>query len=368
MAYHWQLPDWPNFTYRTEDIQPLITDFARETGEMNGVLLALPGNVQEEISLQLMLAEAVNTSEIEGEYLSREDVMSSIRNNLGLNETPEYVKDRRASGVARLMVDVRRSYAAPLNIAMLKEWHKDLLENAKNINTGEWRQGTAPMQVISGAPGKEIIHYEAPPSAIVPKEMERFVKWFNNVDFDINGDIAHAILKSTIAHLYFESIHPFEDGNGRIGRAIAEKALSQSLRRPVMLSLSKIIEKNRKAYYEALKKAQRSLEITDWIRYFAMVIIEAQKDAKSMVQFILKKARFFDRYKDQLNSRQLKAVNKMLDAGEEGFEGGMTARKYISITQTSKPTATRDLQHLHEIGAFTQEGAGRSVKYHLNIP
>jgi Fic family protein len=170
-----------------------------------------------------------------------------------------------------------------------------------------------------------------------------------------------------VAHLYFESIHPFEDGNGRIGRAIAEKALSQSLGRPVMLSLSKIIEGNKSAYYNALKEAQKSLEITGWINYFASVVLEAQRDAKAMVEFTLKKAQFFDRYKYQLNERQLKAINKMMQKGTEGFEGGMTAGKYISITKTSKATATRDLQQLHTIGVLIQEGAGRSVSYQLNL-
>ncbi|HEX8022734.1 Fic family protein, partial [Mucilaginibacter sp.] len=198
-------------------------------------------------------------------------------------------------------------------------------------------------------------------------EMEGFVKWYNNAAFPLKGEVAEAVLKSAVSHLYFESIHPFEDGNGRIGRAIAEKALSQSIGRPVMLSLSKIIEYNKAAYYAALKEAQRSLDITAWINYFASVILEAQRDAKAMVQFTLKKAQFFDRYKHQLNERQLKAINKMLEKGADGFEGGMTAKKYIGISKASKATATRDLQQLQEMGVFVQEGAGRSVKYQLDL-
>lgn len=152
-----------------------------------------------------------------------------------------------------------------------------------------------------------------------------------------------------------------------IGRALAEKALSQSLGRPIMLSLSKTIEQHKTAYYTALKEAQRSLEINNWIEYFASVIVEAQRDAKSVVQFTLQKAKFFDIYRHKLNDRQLKAVNKMIEKGEEGFEGGMTAKKYISITKTSKATATRDLQELQSIGVFVQEGFGRSVRYQLNL-
>ncbi len=367
MLYNWQIQDWPNFTYNFEEIQPLIVLFAHETGEVNGIIQGLPDQLQQETVLQLMLTEAIKTSEIEGEYVSREDVMSSIRNNFGWNETPVHIKDQQAAGVAQLMVEVRKSFSEPLSTDMLKQWHKLLMANASHIKAGEWRQGTAPMQIVSGAYGKEVVHFEAPPSAAVPKQIENFITWFNHVDFKTEGNVAQGVLKSAIAHLYFESVHPFEDGNGRIGRAIAEKALSQSLKKPVMLSLSKTIEKNKKIYYEELKKAQRTLEITGWLKYFATVIVEAQADARLMVQFTLKKARYFDQYKKQLNERQLKVIHKMLDKGAEGFAGGMTAKKYITITGTSKATATRDLQYLYEIGALVAEGLGRSVRYQLSI-
>jgi len=369
MVYNWQLQGWPDFTYDVAAVQPLILAFAQETGEVNGLIQGLPDTLKQETLLQLMLSEAVKTSEIEGEYLSREDVMSSIRNNLGLNDTPIYVKDQRTSGVAQLMVAVRKDFQEPLTMDTLKGWHQLLFAaTTSRVNPGEWRQGDAPMQVVSGAYGREIIHYEAPPSVRVPEEMERFVGWYNSATFPLQGQVPEAILKSAIAHLYFESIHPFEDGNGRIGRAIAEKALSQSLGRPVMLSLSKTIEANKKAYYDALKEAQRGLDITAWMVYFANVILDAQLDAKAMVLFTLKKAQFYDLYKNRIDQRQWKAINKMLDKGVEGFEGGMTAKKYMGITKVSKATATRDLQQLHELGVLVQEGAGRSVRYQLNLP
>lgn len=367
MTYNWQLPEWPHFSYSLAEVQLLIMNFAKETGEINGIIQALPEEMQLDNLLQLMLSEAIKTSEIEGEYLSREDVMSSIRNNLGLNESPVAIKDQQAGGIGLLMVEVRRSFQEPISMRMLRYWHQLLMENSKQINAGEWRSGTEPMQVISGAYGKEIVHYEAPPSIQVGNEMLHFVDWFNSVEFGLGGDVADAVLRAAIAHLYFESIHPFEDGNGRIGRAIAEKALSFSLGRPVMLSLSKAIEKDRKRYYAELKKAQTGLEITEWIVYFASIILEAQKDAKVMVQFTLKKALFFDRYKSQLNERQLKVINKMLASGADGFEGGITAAKYMKIAKISKATATRDLQHMHEIGVLIQEGLGRSVRYQLTV-
>lgn len=367
MTYNWQNPEWPGFFFETTDIQPFILEFAKETGEINGIIQGLPDQLKQETLLQLMMSEAVKTSEIEGEYISREDVLSSLRNNLGLNEMPVHVKDRRATGIAQLMTEVRKSFQEPLTTTMLKTWHSLLMSGTRNINPGVWRTGIAPMQVISGAVGREVVHYEAPPSEQVPSEMEAFVEWYNSAVFTLKGEIAEGVLKSAIAHLYFESIHPFEDGNGRIGRAVAEKALSQSLKRPVMLSLSKAIEKNKKDYYKALKEAQRTLNITRWINYFAIVILEAQRDAKIMVQFTLKKARFFDRYREEFNERQTKAVLKIMERGADGFEGGMTAKKYMGITQASKATATRDLQQLYDLGVFRREGGGRSVRYQLNL-
>lgn len=367
MEYNWQLQGWPKFSFEITEIQPLVLEFAKENGEINGMILGLPNHLKQETLLQLMMLEAIKTSEIEGEYISREDVFSSLRNNLGLNDIPVPVKDRRATGIAQLMTEVRKSFQEPLSIDTLKTWHNLLMAGTKNVNRGEWRSGNAPMQVISGAVGREVVHFEAAPSEQVPAEMEAFVRWYNSAVFPLKGEIAEAVQKSAIAHLYFESIHPFEDGNGRIGRAVAEKALSQSLNRPVTLSLSKTIEKNKKDYYNALKEAQRSLDITSWIQYFTQVILDAQRDAKSMVQFTLKKSQFFDRYRDKLNERQSKAVLKVMEQGAEGFEGGMTARKYMSITRASKATATRDLQQLYDLGVFIRQGGGRSARYQLNF-
>jgi Fic family protein len=176
-------------------------------------------------------------------------------------------------------------------------------------------------------------------------------------------------VRSALAHLYFETIHPFEDGNGRIGRAIAEKTISQRIGRPVLLALSKTIEANRAAYYNALKTAQRSNEITEWIIYFVDVIIAAQTDAEQQIDFALKKARFFDDFRDKLSDRQTKVIKRVLEEGPEGFKGGITARKYGSLTKISKATATRDLQHLLAIGALliSNEGGGRNTSYMLNL-
>lgn len=366
MTYIWQHENWPKFTYSVDKLQEIAISFAQEIGLVNGLVLGLNEALKQEALLELLISEAIKTSEIEGEYMSREDVMSSIKNNLGLQSYIP-VKDKRVSGIAKLMTEVSESIDQDLTVELLCYWHKLLLEHNSKINSGVWRTGAEPMQVISGAHGREEVHYEAPPSNRVPREMDQFIKWYHEHELPVKDVISKSILKSAIAHLYFETIHPFEDGNGRIGRALAEFTISQSLKSPVILSLSKAIEKEKNQYYEQLKVAQRNLDVTEWINYFAQVVLEAQIDAKELIQFTLLKSKFFDRYREQLNERQLKSINRMLKNGVDGFEGGMTAKKYMAITKVSKATATRDLQHMQEIGAFIQEGAGRSVRYHLAL-
>ena len=365
MRYNWELPDWPFFRYDTKVLEPLLYQFVLETGEISGLLKSLPEQVKQESLLEIMLLEAVKTSEIEGEFLSRQDIMSSIRNNLGLNQIPENVRDRKSQGIGALMVDVRKTYREPLTRATLMRWHEMVLAAAVHIQAGQWRSGSEPMQIISGTIGKETVHFQAPPSTQVPFEMERFIKWFNETGPGGENPLISGPVRAAIAHLYFESIHPFADGNGRIGRAIAEKALSQTLDRPLMLSLSRTIEADKKSYYAALELAQKSNEITEWIGYFADVVLNAQIESRQLIDFSLRKAQFFDKNGKLLNDRHLKVIKKIFEAGKDGFEGGMSAKKYMSITKTSKATATRDLQFLVQNGIFTPAGAGRSVRYNL---
>ena len=315
----------------------------------------------------MMVFEAVKTSEIEGEYISRKDVMSSIRNNLGLNAIAEQVGDKRAEGAASLMLDVRSTYEAPLTEATLFSWHAMLMNGAKRVKIGAWRDHEEPMQVVSGMIGKEVVHYEAPPSQSVPEEMRAFIEWFNDTGPLGKTPINKPAIRSAIAHLYFETIHPFEDGNGRIGRAISEKALSQGVGRPILLSLSKTIEAHKNQYYDALQAAQTSNEITPWVNYFVATVLDAQIEAEEQIAFTLKKTQFFDRYRRSLNERQLRVVKKMLEKGAEGFEGGMSAKKYMKITKTSKATATRDLQDLVEKGVLISIGAGRTSRYEIKL-
>lgn len=366
--YNWQQPDWPNFQYTLTGLEETLLAIAEKAGLIKGKLAHLADTQQTEALIDTLVEEAVKTSEIEGEYISRPDVRSSIKNKLGLVKPKIPIQDKRAQGMAELLLDVRDQFKESLTQKNLFAWHSMLFDSSKsNFKVGHWRTHEEPMQIVSSQKGKYIVHYEAPASNDVPQEMKQFIHWFNDTAPGSPQTIKFAPVRSAIAHLYFESIHPFEDGNGRIGRAIAEKALSQGFGYPVMISLSRAIEANKNAYYDALHKASKKNEITEWIRYFIDVILEAQHEVEQEINFILKKSAFFDAFKNELNERQLKVIRRMLESGVKGFEGGMSAKKYMSIAKTSKATATRDLQKLFSLGALKQIGSGRNVRYELNF-
>lgn len=369
VRYNWEQKNWPRFRFSIEKLESVLLLFAEKTGLAFGVLEGLDTEGKENLVIDILLAEAIKTSAIEGEFPNRKDVLSSIRKNLGLHVSAGHIKDRSAAGLGEMMIDLRKTFREPLSAEKLFSWHSLLMSENSRVEVGKWRTHTEPMQVISGASGKEKIHFEAPPSARVPAEMKAFIEWFNATAPGGKKEIRQAPVRSAIVHLYFESIHPFEDGNGRIGRALAEKALSQTVGRPVLLSLSRSIEANRKLYYHSLEKAQRNNDISDWVAYFVQCCLDAQTEAVQQIEFTLKKAKFFDRFKPQLNERQWRVVKRMLEEGHPGFEGGMNARKYTGIAKTSKATATRDMQYLLEAGVFVKKGGagGRSTSYVLNI-
>lgn len=294
--------------------------------------------------------------------------MSSLKKNLGIHEEqPRLVKDSRAKGIAKLMVAMRQTWNEPLSEAVLFSWNEMLMEGNRYVSAGCWRTGAEPMQVVSGALGKETVHFEAPPSEQVPDEMNRFIAWFNATNPEGEKAIRNPILRAALVHLYFESIHPSEDGNGRIGRILAEKALHQGLEQPILISLSQVIEVKRELYYDQLKQTQRSLQVDDWLRYFGDVVIKAQKKVEELIEFSLQKTKLFDSYSKELNEREMKALNRILDEGPAGFEGGMNAKKYMSLTGASKATATRDLQNLRDLRVLLAVGGGRSVYYQINL-
>lgn len=379
MKYSWQHPDWPNFTFDETQCRDILYQYALEAGRLSGGMSQLENTLQYDAYIDLMVSEAINTSQIEGERLDREDVRSSIKNFLGLSNPPTRVADPRAEGMAALMVDVRNSFAGELTKATLFHWHQLVLpqpENSllpRNLKVGQWRDSKEPMQIVSGPIGYEKVHYEAPPAHQVDTEINRFLGWFNRSnplkaerDILLSGPV-----RSAIAHLWFETIHPFDDGNGRVGRAIAEMALAQDLNRPPLLSLSTIIEKDKNAYYDGLNKAsQFNLDITEWVTWFVDSVLLAQQEAAQKIDFVLKKAKFWEKHQHtELNERQKKVLNKLFSAGSDGFEGGLSAKKYISITSSSKATATRDLGDLVEKEClYRLGGGGRNARYGLVLP
>lgn len=366
MAWNWQQADWPNFTYDLTALEPLETQFLLQSGEVVGAFKHVGARDQDAIRIELISEEAVKTSEIEGEILNRDSVQSSLRHQFGLGPVAANVLQAER-GIAKMMVDLYQHFARPLTHETMFAWHSLLLSGDTSIKTiGGYRDHEDPMQVVSGPIHKRTVHFEAPPAKAMPEEMKRFVTWFN----DTAPQRTHALpalTRAGLAHLYFVCIHPFEDGNGRIGRALAEKSLAQNLNHPSLIALAYTIERKRKDYYAALERNNKELEITDWLTYFARTAIEAQGSTISRVDFYVTKTKFYDRLRDQLNERQAKVIARMFKEGIDGFKGGLSAENYITITGTSRATATRDLQDLVEKGALRKTGELRHTRYHLAL-
>jgi Fic family protein len=367
MKYNWEQKDWRKFTYNKDVIEAYITIFSEKLGIAKGGLSFLDAKQHKDTLVDILVAEAIKTSEIEGEFLSRKDVVSSIKKNIGIPINSATVRDIRAKGIAEMVSVVHKDYESLLTEEMLFDWHKLMFQKNAIVNSGCWRVHEESMQVVSGRVGKEVIHFVAPPSSDVPKEMRLFIKWFNDTAPGGKKEIKFAALRSAIAHLYFESIHPFEDGNGRVGRSIAEKALLQTVGHPLLLSLSVSIEKDKSKYYESLRIGSKSNEITEWVKYFIETILDSFDNAEKLINFTLQKTRLFDKYKDVLTKNQFLVLKKMLSKGMDGYVGGMTAKKYMKITKVSKSTATREMGKLKDLGIFKIVGEGRSTSYLVNF-
>lgn len=364
--WNWQHPNWSNFEYNIAHITPSDTDFLQASGYFFGVLEHLNEEEQKNIRIEMLTTEALTTASIEGELLNRESVQVSLQRSFGIQGDFRKIPPAEY-GISQMMVAVYRQFADPLSHQVLFDWHTLIMGDRTDIQQkGGYRTHTEPMQIVSGRVYDPTVHFEAPPSAQVRQEMEQFIQWFNATA--PNGETPlPALIRAGIAHLYFVSIHPFEDGNGRVARALAEKALSQSLKKPALISLSSIIEKERNAYYQALKNSSYDSEITDWLNYFSGVVLNAQNDSKKRIFFILEKTRFYDRFQGKFNQRQEKVIRRIFAEGIAGFTGGLSARNYVSIAKTSPATATRDLQDLVKKGAFIVKGQSRSTRYYLNI-
>lgn len=367
MIWNWQQPDWPKFIWNRARLALAEQQFLVGGGVFVGTVKHLGEEERNQLTIEAMSTEALTTSEIEGEILDRASVQSSIQWQMGLAaDNPRVAPAER--GVSEMMVDLYRTFSTPLSEKVLFDWHQMLMKGRKDLtDIGRYRTSPEPMQVLSGAIGSPKIHFEAPPSAQVPSELKGFIDWFNRTAPG-SAEPLPAITRAGVAHLYFESIHPFEDGNGRIGRALAEKSLAQSLGQPSLIALAATILIRRAPHYAALEAANKENEITDWLAWFAGTTIEAQRRTIALVEFLIDKTKLLDRLSGQLNDRQQKALLRMFREGPEGFKGGLSAGKYSTITGASPATATRDLADLTEKGALIREGERRHARYRLGVP
>lgn len=379
----WRRADWPDLTYDARAAALDLADAYWMHGVLEGKAKAIGLGNTSQVALDALSDEVLATAAIEGERLSLDAVRSSVMRRLGLATSGPI--DRNVDALVDVISDATTAIDAPLDEDRLCRWQSALFPGGTSgihrIAVGRYRDHEDPMQIVSGRPGRELVHYEAPPSKDVPAQMERFLAWFAR-----SSPAAHAaglqadsgpispidgFARAAIAHLWFESIHPFEDGNGRIGRAIVEMAIRQHLRQPVRLySLSRQLLTSRSAYYEALNRVQRGeADVTTWVRWFARQCAAACRTASQMIDQVLEKRRFWERHEGSgLHERQRKVLQRLLDDGDGGFLGGLNAEKYMKLTGVSKATASRDLSEMVTSGQLWTSGVGKAVRYYVNVP
>ena len=362
--YNHELPNWPNFQWDQKKLFGLLAKLRHRQGRLMGRMEALGFSLRTEATLQTLTQDVLRSSEIEGEILDRDQVRSSIARRLGMETGALAPADRNVEGVVEMMLDATQNYRALLTTKRLFSWHASLFPTGysgmRKIEVGQWRNDArGPMQVISGALGRERIHFEAPGAKRLKKEMTLFLKWFNGTDG------TDPVLRAGLAHLWFVTIHPFDDGNGRIARAIADMALARSEQSSQRFySMSAQIRIERKTYYEKLERTQKGgLDITPWMEWFLGCLDRAFDGTEETLGSVLHKARFWETHADMsLNHRQRIMLNKLLDE----FEGKLTSSKWATIAQCSPDTALRDIQDLVNQGILARDpGGGRSTSYSL---
>ncbi len=369
----WNHPNWPNYSYDASDFSERVETFYRSAERIAGQVEALSSSNQENAVVDLMLSEAITTSAIEGEKLDRDSVRSSLLNLIG-RVTANTGSDDKAAGAAALIVDVRQHWDQPLTHEMLGRWQSMVVveQFISNVTRGAYRNSPEPMQIISGRyiGQPHTVHYEAPPAEEVPAEMERFLDWYNSTS-PVTGkkEKLPGPIRAAVAHVWFENIHPFDDGNGRVGRAISDHALSQSLGRPTLACLATAINNDRNSYYSELEKIGKGeINLNSFLDYFTKAVNLAQEITKAEIAFVLDKTRFFDCHGNKMNERQNKVIARIFEEGRAGFKGGLSAKNYVSIAKCSPATATRDLAELRDMGALVSHGQGRSTRYDISYP
>jgi Fic family protein len=366
--YLHELPNWPHFDWDRTRLSDELAAVRHQQGRLMGRMEALGFSFQQEAALQGLTEEAVRSSEIEGEQLDPAQVRSSIARRLGLETGGINVTDRRVEGVVEMMLDATRHYDQPLTAERLFGWHASLFPGGRSgmrtLRVGQWRDdSTGPMQVVSGPVGRERVHFEGPAAERLDAEMRTFVRWFND---GTGPAVSDDVLKAGLAHLWFVTIHPFDDGNGRIARALADMTLARSERTPHRFySMSAQIRVERSDYYEILERTQRgTLDVTPWMEWFLGCLSRAIDGAQTTLATVLQKATFWQTQGNvALNERQRLMLNRLLD----GFEGKLTTSKWAAIAKCSADTALRDILDLVARGILVRSaGAGRSTSYSLS--
>ncbi|MCB0637364.1 MAG: Fic family protein [Lewinella sp.] len=364
MMYIWEKQDWPKLTWDNDALTRLLAQVSREQGRLLGKMEGLGFELRDEAHLQTLTEDVVKSSEIEGEVLERDQVKSSIARRLGMDVGGLIPTDRNVEGVVEMMLDATGNHADPLTKDRLFGWHSALFPTGRSgmhkILAGQWRDDRdGPMQVVSGPIGRQKVHYEAPPADKLPGEIAAFLKWF-----ETPGDL-DPLLIAGLAHMWFVTIHPFDDGNGRIARAIADMALARSEgSNQRFYSMSAQIRNERNDYYNVLERTQKGdLDITAWQDWFLNCLGRAIDGAQDTLAAVMDKARFWEQFaKEPLNERQIKVLNRLLD----GFEGKLTTSKWAKLAKCSQDTAHRDILDLIERGALQKDpGGGRSTSYSL---
>lgn len=362
MPWNWELPDWPDFGYDSARIAAAEVRFLQNSSLLLGVMIHLNPADSAALRVELLSEEALETSRIEGEILNRESVQSSIAREFGL-PTPRRKIGSAEDGVSRVLADVYRNFDQQLTLETLCHWQALFMQGHSSAeDIGKLRTSAEPMEIVSGSMHRRRVHFEAVAARRLPAEMERFLFWFNT-----SRNTLPALARAAIGHAYFESIHPFADGNGRVGRALVEMTLAQGSGKPALLALSKTIQSRKKEYYQQLGRINESLEISDWVAFFAEIILDSQRLAGISLQWTLEKTRWMSQLRDQLNPRQEKALNRLFTAGPNGFHGGFSAGNYQSLAKTSPATATRDLAELVNWGVLSRHGQRRHTRYALVV-
>lgn len=370
----WQQPDWPDFNWQAERLAPLL----RECVQMQGRLLGMAGSVGDSMSAQseldALLQNIVTSSAIEGEQLNVGSVRSSLARRLGLEWVDRDSVSQRSEGLAQLMLDATHGFDEPLTLARLLEWHtwlfpaEEAMFSARPILVGTLR-GAEPMQVVSGRLDRPTVHFEAPPRQRLEQQIERFLSWFEASRDQVSLD---PLLRAGIAHFWFVTLHPFDDGNGRLTRTITDLALAQGEAQAIRFyAMSASILEDRAGYYRILESSQKTtLDITEWLTWFLQTLLRSLQQAITRIDSVLGKTRFWQAHRESdLSAEQIKVLNRLLDGVERGFEQGLSAGQYQAVAKVSKATATRHLAELLDKGCLQRlPGGGRSTRYKINYP